>query len=215
MGIATFPILDLEIKLVEADDRNVYHLLKHGYESSSLELWAKLIKPGATVLDVGAYTGLYSMIAAKRGASVVALEPMPANFRRLRLNAHYNGVKITTLNAAASDYEGTAVLNYNPKVTLTTGASLKSGIHLHHAQIIVRCITLDSLNLENVTAIKVDVEWHEPCVLWGAMQTIARDGPSLLVETLDGDMREQILKLLPGYQIAAILDSRNTFFIPR
>lgn len=210
-----FNIDGLDIDLIEAHDRNVLHLVRNGYERDSLMVWSKMIKRGTVALDIGAYTGLFSIIAAMRGAKVTALEPMPANRWRLRVNAARNKVKVDVLSAAASDYEGPATLNYNPLVPLTTGASLEEKIHNHTAGIVINCIMIDSLDLENVGAIKIDVERHEPCVIRGAMKTIEQYRPPLLVETLDGDMRTAVLNLLPSYEAAAILDGRNTLFTPR
>jgi FkbM family methyltransferase len=206
----------LSINLVDTEDRQVIHLeAGDGYEHDSLEVWAKMIKPGTTVLDVGAYTGLYSIIAALRGAKVIAFEPMPANRWRLGVNMLRNKVRISVVAAAVSDTEGTATLNYNPHVALTTGASIETGIAMHSAGLVVQCLTIDSLGLENVGAIKIDVERHEPCVLRGAMQTIERYRPPMLVETLEGAMRDTILNQLPAYDAAAILDGRNTLFTPK
>jgi FkbM family methyltransferase len=219
MGVATLDIDGLQIKLVETDDRIVFHAQhpKHSgsYEPDSLALWAKLITPEMTVLDVGAYTGLYAIIAALRGAKVIALEPMPANFWRLRVNAARNKVRMTIIDAAVSDHEGSATLHYNPNVALTTGASLESGIPKHTEGLVVKCITVDSLGLQDLAAMKIDVEWHEPCVLRGAMQTIERCRPVLLIETLNKDMREQITRMLPGYNDAVVLDTRNTLYTPK
>jgi FkbM family methyltransferase len=219
MGIATLEIDGLQVTLTEADDRIVFHAQhpEHSgsYEPDSLALWAKLIEPNDTVLDVGAYTGLYAIIAALRGGKVVALEPMPANHWRLRVNAARNKVRMTILAAAASDHEGTAALHYNPNVPLTTGASLEEGIAKHAEAVMVKCITIDSLGLQELAAMKIDVEWHEPCVLRGAMQTIERCRPVLLIETLDAEMRGQVRRMLPGYDDAVVLDTRNSLFTPR
>lgn len=210
-----FAINGVTVDLVEAHDRNVIHLQKDGYEPHSLAMWAKMIEPGAVVLDIGAYTGLYSIIAAKCGARVLALEPMPAQQWRLRVNAARNKVRVEVLPVAASDREGTATLNYNRHVPLTTGASLETGNEMHSEGIVVKCITIDSLGLDKVDAIKIDTERHEPCVLKGAMQTIRRHRPPMLIETLDDGMREQILQMLPDYEAATILDGRNTLFTPK
>ena len=210
-----FAISGITVDLVEAHDRNVLHLQRDGYEPESLVMWARLIQPDAVVLDIGAYTGLYSIIAAKCGARVLAFEPMPAQQWRLRVNAARNKVKIELLPVAASDREGAATLNYNRHVPLTTGASLEAGNEMHSEGIVVKCITIDSLALEKVDAIKLDVERHEPCVLRGAMRTIARHRPPMLIETLDGAMREQILRILPDYEAATVLDGRNTLFTPK
>jgi FkbM family methyltransferase len=207
----------LQIDLIEPNDRQIVHILAgDGYEYDSLMVWAKMQKPGGIALDVGAYTGLFSIIAAKRGARVIAFEPMPANQWRTRVNVQRNKVtrQVTILPTAASDYEGTGTLNYNPNVPLTTGASLEEGIVMHSAGIVVSCITIDSLALDEVAAIKIDTERHEPCVLRGAMETIRRFRPPMLIETLGGNMRDQILGMLPDYEAAAILDGRNTLFTP-
>lgn len=45
------------------------------------------VESGATVFDVGANIGLFSLEAAARGAQVHAFEPMPATFAALQANA--------------------------------------------------------------------------------------------------------------------------------
>ena len=206
----------IEFSLTDTDDRQVLHWERSGgYEPESLQTWARIVQPGKVALDVGAYTGLYSIIAAKRGAEAVAIEPMPAARWRLGVNMKRNKVRIGLLAVAASDHEGTATLHYNPKVPLTTGASLEDGIAHHSDGIVVRCIRVDDLGLEKVGAIKIDVERHEPCVIRGAMQTIKRFRPPMLIETLDEAMRKQLIDLLPSYEAAAILDGRNTLFTPK
>jgi hypothetical protein len=47
------------------------------------------------------------------------------------------------------------------------------------------------------------------------MQTIERCRPVLLIETLDAEMREQVRRMLPGYDDAVVLDTRNSLFTPR
>jgi len=88
---------DLSALLIDADDRQVFHLKRSGrYEPESLQAWADMIQYGDTVLDVGAYTGLYSILAAKKGATVYALEPMPANAWRCSCNFDLNQYPATS-----------------------------------------------------------------------------------------------------------------------
>lgn len=210
-----FNIDGTEVDLIDDGDRQVSHINDcTGYEHDSLWAWARMVKPGRVAVDVGAYTGLFSIIAAKRGARVVAMEPMPANFERLLDNVDKNGVFIEAFEIAASDTNSVASLSYNPRVTLTTGASLEAATPLHREYIEVQCMALDSMELRDVAAMKIDVERHEPAVLRGAMLTIMRDRPTLLIETLDADIRQQVMLLLPSYRIAAVLDTRNTMFVP-
>jgi FkbM family methyltransferase len=216
MGMISIDVDDMRVAILADDDRMAIHIAQgDGYEGESLSAWHRIVKGGKVALDIGAYTGLYSIIAAKCGAEVMAFEPMPANRWRLGINCELNKCRVTMFSAAVSDHEGVAELHYNPKVPLTTGASLESGIAHHLETIRVTVVTVDALALTNVAAIKIDVEKHEPSVIRGALKTIDRDRPTMLIETLSDEMRAEVLKLLPNYEVAAILDGRNTLFIPR
>lgn len=209
-------VADLAISLVEADDRICAHVLDGtGFEPQSLVTWARMVRAGKVALDVGAYTGLYSIIAAKRGATAIAFEPMPAQQWRIGVNAQANKAQVNLMGCAVSDRNGTATLYHNSRVPLTSGASLEKGVKFHRDSLEVSCIAIDTLALPTVAAIKIDVERHEPSVLRGAALTIARDRPVLLVETLDDAMRGQVLSLLPDYEVADVLDGRNTLFTPK
>lgn len=215
-GVMNVEVDGMRVAIFDEHDRQAIHFASgKGYEQESLLAWAAMVQPRRVALDIGAYTGLFSIIAAKRGAEVVALEPMPANRWRLGVNADLNKVRINVLPVAASDSIGSTYLFYNQKVPLTTGASLEPGIAAHNGMINVSTVTIDALALTNVAAIKIDVERHEPCVIRGALATIERDKPTMLIETLDDGMRIAVAALLPGYEIAAILDGRNTLFKPR
>lgn len=211
-----FEIDGLKIMMTDVGDRMVLHVMNgRGYEGESLDAWSKLIVPGTVALDIGAYTGLFSIVAAMRGATAVAFEPMPANRWRLAINIALNKVGVQVMPIAVSDYTGLAELHYNPNVELTTGASLEWGLtDKHTKRLSVACSTVDALDFKNVGAIKIDVERHEASVISGALQTIRRDQPKLLIETLDDAMRGSISRLLPEYSIAAVLDKRNTLFTP-
>ena len=79
---------------------------------------------GQTVIDVGAHVGRYSLLAAKCGARVIALEPDERNYRMLCANLsanHFN--KAIPLQMAASDVVGIRKL-YNYSGEDTWGSSL-------------------------------------------------------------------------------------------
>lgn len=212
----SFEVDGVPIHLHDVDDRVVLHMSRDGsYEPDSVRAWAKMVRPGLVAIDVGAYTGLFSVVAAQRGAQVVAFEPMPANRWRLSCNLGLNKVQARVLPCALSDRDGPMSLHHNPRVPLTTGASLESGNALHRATTEVMCTTLDALAFANVCAIKIDVERHEAAVLRGAMATICRERPHLLIETLDTTARDEVLDMLPDYQIEAVLDGRNTVYVPK
>lgn len=202
--------------LLIATDDSIVRRLQGGldFEPRSLEKWSEICAAGGTVIDVGAYTGLFSIIAAKRGCRVIAFEPMRPHYERCLKNFDLNEVGVDLRYACASDAPGVVDLKYNPRVPfLTSGASLawlngaqQPSVHR------VNAITIDSLDVEECCAIKIDVERAEPLVLAGARETIDRCQPALLVEVL-GEQEAKAIDV-PGYEVAAVLDQRNWLMLP-
>src|SRR5690606_25302636 len=63
------------------------------YERRFQARFASALAPGAAVWDVGAHAGLYSLLAARLGARVVAFEPLERNRTWLGRHLHANGVE--------------------------------------------------------------------------------------------------------------------------
>jgi FkbM family methyltransferase len=207
-----FEVGTAAVEMIEDGDRQCAHVRDgRGFEPDSLAIWGGLCARGGTALDVGAYTGLYSISAALLGCSVIAFEPMPFNAKRLRLNSEANGVKVDLRQVVASDRSGETFITYNPRVKLTSGASLvgKGG-----QRIKVRSMAIDDLKLEQVTAIKIDVERAEPLVLAGAVATIERCKPALLVEVLGDVEKAAVLAAVTGYRVEQEIDVRNWLMLP-
>src|SRR6266478_3566309 len=62
-----------------------YNLLNGGFENAEIRFVDRFLRPGMTMLDIGAHHGLYTLLASKRvGADgkVVAFEPSPRERRR-------------------------------------------------------------------------------------------------------------------------------------
>ncbi len=143
---------------------------------------AEICPPHGTALDVGAWYGPWTRRLARRADRVVALEPVPEVCAALRGTVP-PGVEV--INAAASDRGGRA------PIWLADGAagesrgltSLEPRPAVHRRTRSVRLVTVDELDLTEVTFVKVDVEGHEAAVLRGAEKTLRRDRPNLFVET--------------------------------
>lgn len=202
----------VQVKLIDGD-RIADHVERKGsFEPQTLAAWAKLVKPGKVALDIGAYTGLFSISAGLLGANVVSIEPIARLVKRLKENASLNGVALTIHNVAASDKSGAGTIAHNSAVAFSAGASLvrKSG-----PRDAVKIITIDLLGLSDVAAIKIDVERHEAAVLRGARETLKRWRPSLLVEALDEELKQAVLREVPDYRLVEVLDVRNLHLEPR
>ncbi|HWW62683.1 MAG TPA: FkbM family methyltransferase [Thermoanaerobaculia bacterium] len=125
-----------------------------------------LIRSGDVVFDVGANVGIWSLLAAKRGARVHAFEPVPALVERLREHARGNGVDITINACAVGAQNGT--LPFYEFREGNSGASSLAPRSERDVRIDVPVITLDSYPTREARLMKVDVEGAERMVFEGA-----------------------------------------------
>ncbi|MDM7934940.1 MAG: class I SAM-dependent methyltransferase family protein [Methanothrix sp.] len=94
---------------------------------------AEQVSPGDLVLDMFAGVGPFSLLAAKRGARVVAIEKNPAAIRYLRENALLNRLQIEILEGDAAEltsrYEGMAdhvIMNLPHSASQFLGQALRA-----------------------------------------------------------------------------------------
>lgn len=215
--VMEFEVGPVTVKLIEEGDRICDHINQgKTFEPDSLPAWAEMCrkgKCGSTVIDVGGYTGLFSIAAALLGCRVICIEPMPLNAARIIENCRLNGVTIELHQAVAADSPGQTILTYNPQVKgMTSGASLIKKVG---GKLPVKAITIDSLKVDPI-AIKIDVERGEPLVLAGAGKTIQKSRPSMLVEVLDDERANMVNSLMHfhKYKTKQVIDERNWLLIP-
>ncbi len=159
-----------------------------------MEFWRSQLKPGMTVIDVGANVGVYTFSAAQQVGStgkVLAVEPFSTCLSCLQETCHLNQLSwVTICRGAASDSPGTAHLalhsaNELNEVIVADSPLLASG-NVEE----IACFTLDSLieqeNLSQVDWLKIDAEGHELQVLKGSEQILARFSPKILYENIAG-----------------------------
>jgi FkbM family methyltransferase len=154
------------------------------YGEVELHLLEFLCLRDKDAIDVGANDGSYVHFLRRHAGRVVAFEPMPSLADALRTKFRH-GVDIRSI--ALSDRAGTVALHMPvvDGVTVTgcsTVSPTASATYPDHRAIEVPMATLDSVYKGDVGFIKIDVEGHEQAVLDGAVQTIRRCRPRLLVE---------------------------------
>lgn len=161
--------------------------------------WHACRNLGGIVLDVGANSGFYALLAAsvQTDVRVIALEPNPHILPILERNVRLNGRsrQVMCLPFAASDRtgQGELFIPLQDHGLIETSSSLERSFKKRHSPSMrVACDTIDSITNRTlthactVTVIKVDVEGHEAAVLRGALSTIRRHRPLLFVEVLAG-----------------------------
>jgi hypothetical protein len=97
------------------------------YERRVLRTFERELRDRSVVWDVGAHAGLYSLVAARKGATVFAFEPLPANVqwiaRHLEANAQTHSVSV--LPFALASRSGQA--RFEPDVTRMSGRLTVTG----------------------------------------------------------------------------------------
>lgn len=193
------------VELIERDDMVCLSRRNHGYfEPESISVWREHCH--GEVLDIGAYTGIYSIMAAQLGAEAYALEPNPAVYARLCDNVAINGVSVNTIQSAAGSSDTTCTMHTAGRPRLTSAGYVTEGGS-------IPMVRIDSLALDNVTAIKIDAEGYELEVLRGGAQTIAKCMPLIIAEVLTPEaVRELDDYLLPMGYTARPADERNRIY---
>ena len=178
------------------------------WESKSRNTFHELSKRADLILDIGAYSGLYSLIGARSSsnARVIAFEPNPAMRQILQNNVHLNNfnARIQVEELALSDREGLSILSVGKDTSMAKlNVISKIDPELVDAEMTVRVATLDDFNLvANSMLMKVDIEGSELAFLRGALNTIATNRPIILMEALTETDLESQFKLLSnlGYE---------------
>jgi len=127
------------------------------------------LSPHIVFLDVGAWTGYYTLLAAGRVRSVVAFEPQAEARAKLWENVHCAGhTNVTVLES--------------PLFSKTVRGKMgRKNKFYPHADGELEAVTLDSLELAP-DVIKIDVEGAEMDILIGAEQTLRKYKPILGIE---------------------------------
>jgi FkbM family methyltransferase len=175
--------------------------LGHPWATGELRLFATLAQRARTVLDIGANTGVFTLLAARANgnARVVAFEPHPGNFDRLCANVQLNGLRrdVELVPAAAGESGGTVSLTAPADGRLSDVASVVGDFARAHYGIEYRAIAVEQttvdaaaerLKLAGIDLIKLDVEYHEVAALTGARATLERWSPAVLAEVSNYDV---------------------------
>jgi len=145
-----------------------------------------ILKPGDTVLDIGANIGVYTRFCSEfvgPSGRVISLEPVPETYSYLTSNVKALKLKnVECLNIAASDHDDDSGRMSIPQYS-TGGANLYESQLSSEGNVQVKVAKLDTLFPDLTPAfIKCDVEGHDVACINGASNLIRRCKPKWMVE---------------------------------
>lgn len=160
------------------------------WEPHLTSLIKKYVKPGSVAVDVGAHIGTHTLELSKavgEQGKVYAFEPQSKIFRELVMNMELNRAKnVEFFRVALASSSGRVELGH---LDPTNEGGAMVGVP-GTGQYVTQ-LPLDAIDLTNVSLIKIDVEGLELDVLKGALNTIRKNRPVLLIEILGGLLPEK------------------------
>ena len=160
------------------------------YEFNETKLVKELIKPGWTVIDIGANFGWYSIHFSQlveQNGKVFAFEPVSETHEELNLNINLNSCQnIKAFDFALGNKEG----NISFGAPNFDGGSLVSSEFLKYSKRIQTTMRkLDDVikeqKINKVNFIKADIEGGELNMLKGAEKLLENFRPKILIEIVD------------------------------
>jgi FkbM family methyltransferase len=160
------------------------------------EIWSSIapsLSEGSVFFDVGAHIGYFSMKASRKvgpSGRVLSFEPNPETLKLLRDNVAANHTaNVTVEPIACTDREqmltlyAADIINTGASSLSSANASITAAAPKAYA---VRGRPIDDvvreLSLSRVDVIKVDVEGAEVSVMRGALETLRRFHPKVVIE---------------------------------
>lgn len=173
------------------------------WERTSLPIWIELSKMADVIVDVGAQSGIFSIIsrAINPKVEIYSFEPTERFFKHMTKSIEANKFEINTYKQAVSNQSG--------KNRVET---------VWQEDKIVSTTTLDDFTVDNqidkIDLLKVDVDFHEVLVAEGYQKYFKIHQPTVLIEVLKDEVAQGIEKHWNtqelGYLVFSISEKAGT-----
>jgi len=175
------------------------------WEKHSMQAWISLSREAKVIFDIGANTGIFSLVSKTLNpkAKVLAFEPVERIFKKLETNVKMNHYDIVCYPKAVSDKSGEAIFYDSSSehiYTVVINKDLSNDNRYYPVKVPIISIdeVIEEQNLTSVDLLKIDVETHEPEVLTG-FSMIQKFKPTLLVEILDDSIGKRVQEVLENH----------------
>jgi FkbM family methyltransferase len=172
------------------------------HEKYDLNLFIELSKKSGTIVDIGANTGLFSVLASivNSKAKIYSIEPYSINAGRMRVNLSLNSannVKIYEIAIGENEGEINIAVPENKSITAVSSVNSNFSKSIYPDMLwgsqVVKIKRLDDFAKENeikIDLIKCDVETYEMPVFNGAERVLLEDKPTIIFESFLNEERK-------------------------
>jgi FkbM family methyltransferase len=231
-------ILGERILLLSNPSDDLFGLLRErkiaSWEPGSLKTWREICNRSNSVVDIGAYSGIYSLVASKMGVpNILSVEPNPYSAKRLKMNKFINRASRIRILSQPLGYHSNEELGlYVPQGDSEVNESRfeSSGARFIKSDLpeiqldkqkwtriyVAKTMKLDDLisqlqNHQKIGGIKIDAEGMELSILRGAHQILSRHKPELIIETWSDGSTNELNEYLTeyGYEAGIQINDEN------
>lgn len=175
-----------KIYSIESDDDYLENI-KNGFEPHMVKLFKSLVVTSEVTLDIGANIGCTALLFGDLSKKVFAFEPSSTTFKFLKKNILKSGLEnihLYNIALGADSYEST--LTFAPTNRAGGFVSDQTQASVGHTteKIIIQRLDeiVETLKLDRIDFIKIDVEGFEAHVLRGGKRTIPLYKPIVVLE---------------------------------
>lgn len=181
---------------VDLQDHVGRHIFTTGdYEPDNTKVFKSLLRPGDSVLDIGANIGYFTLLSRSLvgyAGTVYSFEASSSIMALLKKNIRLNEItNIETYHNAVVERERMLTFYESSEAHLGI-SSIRAASAPNCKAYSIRGVSIDSLadRLKKISLIKLDIEGAEYLALRGCDGLIRRDRPYIVMELTDGFLHE-------------------------
>lgn len=166
------------------------------WESDTGWIWMELCRFSTSILDIGANTGVYSMVAKtiNSDSSVYAFEPSNHTFHKLVANNEQNKFDVKCEQIALSNFSGKQTFFDVPNSNQTSASlspeklknwdEYKGEICEYEVETMKISDYIERNSIGHIDLIKMDIEMHEPEAVEGLGEYLMSFKPIVIIEVI-------------------------------
>jgi FkbM family methyltransferase len=162
---------------------------KGWWELNLYKDFKKYYREGSNILDIGAFIGTHVLLLSEiinKNGQIYAFDPLYTDIIKKNVKANHLEKKVNIYEVCVGGENKEVEIDEIQRDQVANYANASLVKNVNYAEQIkkkkVKMITIDSLQIKNISIIKIDVEGFELEVMKGAIKTIQQERPVIFIE---------------------------------